>query len=306
MNVKIPKTATREQHLLRTSIIVTLIISLSSIAFGLWAKSSSITFDGFYNLTDAGMTFVALIAAKMIIKGDDERFQYGLWHLEPLLVFINGIVLGFTCAYGFIDGLTGLFSGGREIEFGPGALFAGLTFLLSIGMYLYIKKSAKNVRSELLIIDAKAWLIGGILSMALFISFGLGSFLEETSYAHLSPYVDPFVLAVTSLCLMPFPLVTLWEAGKEILQLAPPDLSDQVNEIAEKIATKYGFVDYASHVAKSGRQQFIEIGLVSPSGETTKSFAELDEIRQEIAREMGGLGPGYWLTVDFTADKRWI
>ena len=26
----------------------------------------------------------------------------------------------------------------------------------------------------------------------------------------------------------------------------------------------------------------------------------------EIAAAMGGASPGYWLTVDFTADKRWI
>lgn len=51
---------------------------------------------------------------------------------------------------------------------------------------------------------------------------------------------------------------------------------------------------------------FVEIGLVSWSGEVTKSFAELDEIRGKIASHMGGLSPGCWLTVDFTSDVRWI
>jgi len=36
------------------------------------------------------------------------------------------------------------------------------------------------------------------------------------------------------------------------------------------------------------------------------SFEQLDTIRREIALAMGGLNPGYWLTVDFTADERWI
>lgn len=306
MSIKIPRSATREQKLLRNSIIATLILSLSSIIFGLWVKSSSITFDGFYNLTDAVMTYVALIAAKMIMMGENERFQYGSWHLEPLLIFINGLVLGLTCTYAFVDGLTGLFSGGRLIQFGPGAFFAALTFLLSLVMYIYIKQSSKNIKSELLEVDARAWFIGAVLSVSLFLSFLIGGFLHSTQYAHLAAYVDPFVLTITALFLLPFPLVTLWAAAKEILQIAPPELSEQVQNIAENIALKYGFVDYSSHVAKSGRQQFIEIGLVSPSGDTVKSFAELDMIRQEIADQMGGLGPGYWLTVDFTADKRWV
>jgi len=59
-------------------------------------------------------------------------------------------------------------------------------------------------------------------------------------------------------------------------------------------------------VARVGRQQFIEIGLVAPSGALTKSFEELDQIRDEISVAMGGKGPGCWLTVDFTADRRWI
>ena len=67
-----------------------------------------------------------------------------------------------------------------------------------------------------------------------------------------------------------------------------------------------GFVDYDSHVVKSGRQQFIEIGLVAPSGDTETNFERLDAIRAEIAAAMGAASPGYWLTVDFTADKRWI
>ena len=65
-------------------------------------------------------------------------------------------------------------------------------------------------------------------------------------------------------------------------------------------------MDYDSHVVKSGRQQFIEIGLVAPSGDTETNFDRLDAIRAEIAAAMGGASPGYWLTVDFTADKRWI
>ena len=55
-----------------------------------------------------------------------------------------------------------------------------------------------------------------------------------------------------------------------------------------------------------GRAGFIEIGFVGVAASTTMTLGEQDAIRQEFADAMGGLRPGYWLTIDFTADRRWL
>lgn len=298
--------ALKEQRLLKISMLAVLFIAVVSVAFGLWYGSDAITFDGFYNLADASMTFVALLVAKLIVRGDDARFQYGYWHLEPLLGLVSGIILSVTCVYAFIDGLRGLFTGGELIDFGPGSIFAGALAAGSTGMFFFMRYSAKDIDSEFLRIDARGWLMGGVLSFALCLSFILGAVLEASPFSYLAPYVDPAVLTVAALCLTPFPFVTLWRAGSDILQIAPTDLSERVQEVAKAVAEKHGFQEFTSHVARVGRQQFIEIGLVAPSGALTKSFEELDLIRDEISAAMGEKGPGYWLTVDFTADKRWI
>lgn len=298
--------ALAEQRLLKVSIWAVLGIAMTSVLFGLWSGSGAITFDGFYNLSDAGMTFVALMVSRLIARGDDERFQYGYWHLEPLVGFISGSILASTCAYAFINGLKGLWSGGTHIPFGPGALFVGILAMVSAIMYFYIRRQAAGIDSEFLRIDARSWLMGAVLSFSLCLSFGAGFALRASSFGHLAPFVDPVVLIVASLCLLPFPIVTLWRAGRDILQVAPSELDEQVRRVAQVVAEKHGFSDYTSHVARVGRQQFVEIGLVSPSGASTKSFQELDQIRQEISDALGREGPGWWLTVDFTADRRWI
>lgn len=296
----------REQRLLKLSIAVVLFIAFVSIAFGLWSGSKAITFDGFYNLTDAGMTMVALLVTRLIARGEDDRFQFGYWHLEPLLGLVNGIVLATACAYAFLDGLNGLRTGGTAIDFGPGAIFAGALAVLSLGMYAYIRRTAADLASDFLRVDARGWLMGGVLSGALCLSFIVGGLLTRAGAATLAPFVDPLVLIAVAICLAPFPVMTLWAAGRDILQIAPPDLSRSVREAARATAERHGFVESTSHVSRAGRQIFVEIGLVAPAGSMTKSFAELDTIRGEIAEAMGGLGPGYWLTVDFTADRRWI
>lgn len=298
--------ALEEQRLLKVSIYAVLGIAITSVIFGLWSGSGAITFDGFYNLTDAGMTFVALLVSRLIARGDDERFQYGYWHLEPLVGFVSGALLASTCAYAFVNGLKGFWSGGESIPFGPGSIFVGALAIVSAAMYFYIRRSAAGLDSEFLQIDARSWLMGAVLSFSLCLSFLIGFALRATAFAHLAPFVDPLVLMVAALGLLPFPIVTLWRAGQDILQIAPSELDEQVRLVAEAVAKKHGFREYSSHVARIGRQQFVEIGLVSASGSSTKSFEELDAIRQEISDALDREGPGWWLTVDFTADKRWI
>ncbi len=307
MKNNIQDTALKEQRLLKISIIATLLLSLITIIFGFLSHASALAFDGFYSLIDAMMTYVALIIARLIMKGDNDRFQYGMWHLEPLLIFINGSVLAFTCMYAFLNAMTGLVAGGKVVNFEMGAIFEGISSILCLMIYFYLRHGTKKLNSDLLRVDAKAWLVSGVLSSALFISLILGQLLQSSEkYGHLAAYVDPVILAIASLIILPFPLITLWSASKEILEIAPEELSQKVNIIAESVARRHGFIDYEYHVSKTGRQQFIEIGLVASSRDTIKSFGDLDRIREEIAKGMGDLGPGYWLSVDFTADKRWI
>ncbi len=298
--------AAEEQRLLKISIYAVLGIAIVSVIFGLWSGSGAITFDGFYNLTDAGMTLVALLVSRLIARGDDEHFQYGYWHLEPLVGFVSGALLASTCAYAFINGLKGFWAGGESIPFGPGSVFVGGLAVVSAMMYFYIRRSAAGLDSEFLKIDARSWLMGAVLSFSLCLSFLIGFALRVSDFAHLAPFVDPVVLMVAALGLLPFPIVTLWRAGQDILQIAPSDLDDQVRKVAQGVAEKHGFSDFSSHVARIGRLQFVEIGLVAPADAPPQSFQDLDQIRQEISDALGREGPGWWLTVDFTADKRWI
>ena len=93
---------TSEQGLLRTSIAVTLFIATIGIAFGLASGSFSIIFDGVYSLVDASMSGLSLVVVKLITSHTTtahmsrklrERFTMGFWHLEPMVLALNGILL---------------------------------------------------------------------------------------------------------------------------------------------------------------------------------------------------------------------
>lgn len=74
----------------------------------------------------------------------------------------------------------------------------------------------------------------------------------------------------------------------------------------DRTAPRHGFTTYTSYVAQVGRAQFIEIHIAVPAGMRLDNVATADAIRREIADAIGGEGPQRWLTIDFTADPRWL
>jgi predicted Co/Zn/Cd cation transporter (cation efflux family) len=219
---------------------------------------------------------------------------------------VNGLILALTCAYAFADGLNGLLTGGHVVELGPGALFTGASAVASLAIFLYVRRASAGLASEILRVNTRSWLMGAALSTGLCLGFVVAVLLRGVGLAHLAPLVDPIVLVVVALALLPFPILTLIRSGQDILQMAPPELSAQVGELTGRVAARHGFTASAFHVARSGRQLFVEIGLAADSAERVVTFKTLDDIRAEISTALGRVGPGCWLTVDFTADPRWI
>jgi len=298
--------ADSEQRLLLVSAGATLFMAGASVAVGYWTGARSIVFDGMYSVVDAGMTVVAWWVARLIARGNDRRFQFGYWHLEPMLALLNSATLVVACVYGFIDGTGALLSGGSSVAVGAPVGYAGASAILNFSVYAFLSRRGRRLESTLLRLDARSWMIGGILNGGIFLSFGLAGIMELWGWGSMAAGVDPVVLMLLALCLLPLPLVTMVKVGKEILQIAPADIDASVTRIAEATAAKHGFVEHRSHVTRVGRVQFIEIGFVAPSSSLTVSYGDLDAIRREIAEAMGGQGPGHWLTVDFTADSQWI
>lgn len=300
------KSELKEQRLLLLSAGATILLATAGIVIGLMSGAKSIVFDGMYSMIDAAMTVGAYFVARLIASGGDRRFQYGYWHLEPMLGLVNGSILLFACIYAFTDGLGTMLMGGRDIEVGPGIIYAALSAAICLAFHLFVRAQNKGLGSMLLRLDSRAWLFSGLLNAGIFAAFVTAYFLKDTSVQRISRLVDPAILILLAIGMVPVQVRALIDAGKQVLQVAPVDLDAQVDRIAADVANRYGFVEFRSYVSRVGRARFIEIGFVGAQPATATTFGELDVIRAEVADAMGGLQPGYWLTIDFTADRRWI
>ena len=299
--------AAAEQGFLKLSIAVTIVVASAGVVFGLLSGSMSIVFDGVFSAIDAAMSGLALFVSRLVSRvADNRRFQFGYWHIEPMVLAFNGGTLMLLCFYAFLNAVGSFLDGGRRLDFDWAMAYAVSVGAVSFGMFFYARHRNRRIGSDFIRLDAQSWLMSAAITSALLLAFAVAWWLDGTRYAHLTPYADPFVLATLTLVLVFVPIRTVRKALTEVLLITPPDLDAHVRRVMDDVVARHGFEAYTSYAAKVGRAQFIEIHIVVPPYSPLSSTAMVDAIRREIAEAIGGEGLQRWLTIDFTADPRWL
>lgn len=305
---------TTEQGLLRTSIAVTLFIASIGIAFGLASGSFSIVFDGVYSLVDASMSGLSLMVVRLITSHASslqmsrklrERFTMGFWHLEPMVLALNGILLSGVAIYALINAVSSLLEGGRHLEFGIAMVYAAVTVTACVTIAVIEGKANRKLRSDFVAMDVKGWVMSASITAALLIAFCFGYAVQGTSLEWVSPYIDPAVLALVCLVIVPLPMSVVRQALADIFLVTPGDLKQHVDVVAQAFVERHGLQSYRAYVAKVGRSREIELYFIVPPQMAAKTIEQWDAWRNEIGEAIGGEGPNRWLTVVFTGDPEW-
>lgn len=303
-----------ERGVLRTSIAATLFISFLGIGFGLVSGSFSIVFDGVYALVDASMSLLALVVVNLITsyaaserhsKKLRERFSMGFWHLEPMVLGLNGILLMGVAVYALVTAVGSLLSGGRDLEFGVAIVYAVLTLLACVTVALVETRANRRIGSDFIRLDVKGWIMSAGITAALLVAFTIGHLVQGTRFEPVSPYIDPAVLALVCLVIIPIPISTVRRALSDIFLVTPADLKLHVDEVARDFVERYGFASYRAYVARVGRSREIELYFIVRPETEARTIGQWDAIRDEVAEAIDGRGPDRWLTVVFTGDPEW-
>lgn len=295
-----------EQQILKITIIVTFSLAVIRILFGLFAGSLSIVFDGMFDLFDTMTSILSFLVVRLLSKQSTRRFQYGFWHIEPIVLAFNGSVLIILCIYAWVSAIGSLISGGRELNIDSAVYFTAIMSVASISMYLFIQKSNHKIKSEFLRLDIQSWLISASISTALLIAFIIAAFMEGGPYAEYIRYIDPLILVLITSCLIFVPMGTVRDAMRDMLLIAPIELDHKIRFVLDELIKKYGFNTYSSYIAKIGRAEFIEIHILAPASYPIKSVESLDKIRSEIIQALGGEEATRWLTISFTSNHDFI
>jgi cation diffusion facilitator family transporter len=298
-------TGNSEQAALKFSIALTVVLGVLGVASGLATGSQAIIFDGMFSFVDVLPTIVSLLVVKLIARGSSQRFQFGYWHLEPLVGVLRDSILTVACIYAAIDAVNSLASGGHAVEYDLAAAWAAILSVIGLVMTLVLRRKARVLNSPMLELDARSWAVSACLSLALLVGFIFAAALTNTALEGWIPYLDAVALLSMALLLLPVPLLGLSRSIRDVLQVAPDELDARVRAIMDEVVKERGFLDYSSYIAKVGRGRFVEIHvLVTP--ESRIDIATADSIRREVSDRLNAANPTYWLTIDFTAERRWI
>jgi predicted Co/Zn/Cd cation transporter (cation efflux family) len=297
-----------EQQVLKLSLVGVLVVSTLGISFGLFSGSFAILFDGVFSLVDAVMSIISITLAGLIAKSANnslsrrtkDRFTMGFWHFEPIVLAVNALLMMSVATYALFQAVSALLAGGRDVEFGPAVIYAAVVVVLTAIIGFIESRANKKIQSDLVSIDVKGWLMAGGVTSALLIAFIIGALIDGTDASWLMPYVDPAVLALVALVLIPVPFSTLRKSVAEIALVTPPELKSEADAVATSLVEAQGFSDARVYVSQQGRARTVDIVFYVPRGDPPKALEEWDDLRDSVLTELNGEDPHSWITISFT------
>lgn len=299
------KAAQKEQFTLKVSMYSALILAIFGISFGIFVKSMAVIFDGFVALISVGLGALSVITSRYIYKEDDDIFQYGYVRFEPMVNLFKSLVLVFVCVYAFINALQSIIHGGYAVELGGAVAYSLCAFVFCAILFIYTLFYTRLLESDLIKVDNTEWKIDCVLYLGALSAFGVIYFMLSPESA-LAMYVDPLLLAVLSLMLCVSPIRIAIANFKDLIMVAPSEIDDKITQIMESLSKDFGFSDYDTHVAKSGRFYMVEVNILIDKNCKISSVAEFDCVRDRIENSLDIPSYKIWLSVSFTGNAKWL
>ena len=223
------------------------------------------------------------------------------------MLVVEGFFILLIVLYALISGIGDLLNWWIAMLISVYAIYYAIFFTIAdTAYYFYVHRINKSLQSNLIKFDNVSWSVDAWLEAAILISFIAAILLEDTSYSYLAVYIDPIVLIVLALQMTPSVIKIIVPSTKQILGWAPSSLHDEVQEIMDRFMEKYSFKDYVTSVQAYGNSRIIEIDILVPKKFPYQTIAELDRIRNEIDEEIGGNPTEKWVTISFTATRKWM
>jgi len=268
--------------------------------------SQAILLDGLFNLIYFGTALFAIKVARLVQRGDDERFPAGYAFFEPLVNGLKGVlVLGVTLM-AVAGAVQALLAGGRRIEAGAAIGYGVFAVVVCWSLALATRRGASRTGSPLVRADAENWLVNGAISLAVLLAFVGIPLVKGTSLAFVGPYVDPTLVLAVAAIFISVPVRMAWKALMELLNRAPdPAIVAEVRRIVEASTSDLEAEELFVRVLQPGRVRIVMVHVVLPLGGEPRSLESLDALREKTLAHLKESHLTTILDMVFTHDRRW-
>lgn len=295
-----------ENKILKISMVGALFFALFGIAWGWTAQSEMIIFDGLYSFISLALTMLSLYINNFIAKKELDKYPFGKYILEPLVISFKSLIIGGMCLYSLIGAIQDVVHGGNTVEYGSALIYSIVSVIGCGGVYIFMKKKGDKISSELIKVEASQWLMDTLLSIGVLVGFVIAMILRNTRFSGLNVYIDPMMVIMVSVVFIKMPIQSFINAFKEILCVkADDEINDDIYLIVKEIEKEYKFEDSISRVSKIGGELRIEIDFIYNEESKLKDLDQMDCVREKVYDAIKHIDYNKWLNVSFTGDKKW-
>ncbi|MCC5894769.1 MAG: cation transporter [Alkalibacterium sp.] len=259
----------------KVSIFIYILLALAKVIMGYFFRSSSLSADGFNNLTDVVSSVTVLIGLKTARKPADHNHPYGHWKAEPIASLITSFIMLFVGFQVFQSSIVRLVTG--EIT-PPNSLAAIVSFISAIilfFLYRYNLSLAKKANSAGLRAVSKDNLADSLTSMATTVAIIGASF----GWA----WLDGTMAIIVSLIII--------KTGVDVFKESSFALSDgfkdkHLAEYKEDILKQPKVKEVASIKARMyGANTYVDVTILVDGSMTVQEGHDVTELIEEVLYE---------------------
>ena len=295
-----------ENKILKISMVGALFFALFGIAWGWTVQSEMIIFDGLYSFISLALTMLSLYINNFMAKKELDKYPFGKYRLEPLVISLKSLIIGGMCLYSLIGAIQDIVNGGNSVEYGSALIYSIVSVVGCGGVYIFMKEKGEKISSEMVKVEASQWLMDTLLSIGVLVGFVIAMILRNTRFSWLNVYIDPMMVIMVSVVFIKMPIQSFINSFKEILCVkANDEINDDIYFIVKEIEKEYKFEDSISRVSKIGGELRIEIDFIYNEESKLKDLDQMDCVREKVYDAIKHIDYNKWLNVSFTGDKKW-
>jgi predicted Co/Zn/Cd cation transporter (cation efflux family) len=286
-----------ERRAIQESIAGAAVLGALAVVWGIAAQSRVLLFDGAFILLGIVLSALSLMASRAAAESPTARFPFGKAAVTPLAIAIQGVALLGTLLYAAVDAVAIITAGGSDVAAGTVVAYGLITMTCSYALSRWLTHRAPA--SELVATEVAQWRAGALLSLVF--AAGAGLALALGSVGDVVRYVDPVLVLVACLVLVPIPLRLLRAAGLELLEAAPPPLvQDTLDAAVASVRSEFGLDEPFVRSTKLGSRLYVEVDFVVPEG--VWDVGGEDRVRRALIGHLEPLGYELWANVELTTD----
>lgn len=295
--------AALEGSVLRWSMLATAVLAATGIISGVVSSSQIVLFDGMWGVLGIGLTWMSMRASDLVAAGPTPRYPFGREALAPLVIAIQSVALLGTGVYALFTAVQTIVGGGSDVAADVALVYGVVTLVAAGGLWLWLRAVGRP--SELLRSEAIQWRAGAGLSLGMVIAFLAAIGLEGGRFDDAARYLDPALVIVACVLLLPAPIRMLRDTLVELLEGAPaPEVQEPVRRAIAEVRHQFELPEPYIRMTKVGRKLYVEVDFVVPGREW--DVADEDEIRYALRDRIEHLPYQLWLNVELSGDADWV